>query len=278
MDALDSVKASLNYTARPVQAEQKLEFWLYRPEPGTPQNLPQVERHTVAIHDARPLIGRLSLETQGLALVPHETGVDDLYDAEAVRKRYYPEMERLVAEVTGASRVIAFDHNVRCATRAESREDGAQMPVKSVHNDYTELSGPQRVRDLMADEADALLEQRVAVVNVWRPIPGPVRDMPLAVCDAQSIRAEDLLATDLVYRERTGEVYTIAFNSDHRWLYFPNMEREEALLIKCYDSADDGRARFTAHTAFADPASPDDATARESIETRTLAFFAPEPH
>ena len=274
MEALDSVKASLNYTALPEQADHKPEFWLYQPEPGTPQHLPRVERHTLAIHDARPLLGRLSLETEGVELVRHETAVEDLYDAEAVRERYYPEMGRLVAELTGAARVVAFDHNVRCATRAEQRRDGAQMPVKSAHNDYTERSAPQRVRDLLGNEAEALLARRFAVINVWRPIRGPVRDMPLAVCDARSIAPGDLLATDLVYRERTGEVYSLAFNPEHRWLYFPNMARDETMLIKCYDSAADGRARFTAHTAFSDPTRPADAPARESIETRTLAFFA----
>jgi len=274
VESLDFVKASLNYFALPEQAEHKPEFWLYRPEPGTPQHLPRVERHTVAIHDARPLLGRLSLEKEGVELVHHETSVGDLYDAGAVRARYYPEIERLVAELTGAARVVAFDHNVRCAPRAEQSRDGAQMPVKSVHNDYTERSGPQRVRDLLGDEVDELLTRRFAVINVWRPIRGPVRDMPLAVCDAQSIAPDDLLATDLVYRGRTGEVYSVAFNPAHRWLYFPNMERTEAMLLKCYDSAGGGRARFTAHTAFADPTSPDDAPARESIETRTLAFFA----
>jgi hypothetical protein len=84
----------------------------------------------------------------------------------------------------------------------------------------------------------------------------------------------DFVATDLKYRDRTGEVYSLAFNPNHRWFYFPRMERDEALLLKCYDSAEDGRARFTAHTGFDDPTSASDSAPRESIEVRTLVFFA----
>jgi hypothetical protein len=113
------------------------------------------------------------------------------------------------------------------------------------------------------------------VINVWRPIRGPVQESPLAVCDARSIAPKDFIPTDLVYRDRKGEIYSVAFNPSHRWFYFPQMQTNEALLLKCYDSVDDGRARFTTHSAFTDPTSPPDAPARESIEARTLAFFAP---
>jgi hypothetical protein len=148
--------------------------------------------------------------------------------------------------------------------------------VRFVHNDYTERSGPQRVRDLLSEEeAEARLRSRFAVINVWKPIRGPVLQAPLAVCDARSLRPEDLVPTDLKYRDRTGEVYSITFSPDHRWFYFSQMRAEEAMLIKCFDS-DGGRARFSAHTAFDDPTSPAEAPARESIEVRTLAFFPPE--
>jgi hypothetical protein len=169
--------------------------------------------------------------------------------------------------------VHVFDHNVRCASRAKRGQSGVQMPVKFAHNDYTEHSGPQRVRDLLPDQADELIRGRFAVINVWRPIVGPVEKQPLAICDARSIAPEDLVATDLRYRDRTGEVYSLAFNPEHRWLYFPNMEQHEVMLIKCYDSAADGRARFTCHAAFDDPSSAPDAAERESVEVRTLAFW-----
>ena len=82
------------------------------------------------------------------------------------------------------------------------------------------------------------------------------------------------MPTDLKYRDRTGEVYSLTYSADHRWFYCPDMQPNEALLLKCYDS-DPTRAQMTAHTAFDDPTTPPDAPARESIEVRTLAFFAP---
>jgi hypothetical protein len=143
-----------------------------------------------------------------------------------------------------------------------------------VHNDYTDRSGPQRVRDLLGEAATTLIRHRFAEINVWRPIKGPLLDSPLALCDAQTIAPEDFVATDLKYPNRTGETYSVLFNPRHRWYYFPKLERDEAVLIKCYDSERDGRARFTAHTAFDDPTTPPDAPPRESIEARALVFFA----
>ena len=201
-----------------------------------------------------------------------QSAVANFYDAEEVRSVYYPEVERLVREFTGAVKVHVFDHNVRSRPMAKLRENGAQEPVKVAHNDYTLKSGPQRVRDLLPDEADALLKNRFAVINVWRPIRGPVQESPLAVCDAQSMVQDDFVKHVLKYRDRDGEVYSVAYNPNHRWYYIPNQQKEEVLLLKCYDS-DGRRARFTAHSAFEDPSSPPDAAPRESVEVRTLVFF-----
>ena len=143
-----------------------------------------------------------------------------------------------------------------------------------VHNDYTAKSGPQRVRDLLGDEADELLKKRFAVINVWRPIRGPVVDAPLAVTDASSVADGDLVASDLIYPDRTGEIYYVKYNPDHKWFYVPAMRTDEVLLIKCYDSMKDGRARFSLHSAFDDPTSPAKAKPRQSIEVRTIAYFA----
>jgi hypothetical protein len=179
-----------------------------------------------------------------------------------------------VRAATGASRVLAFDHNVRIDGGPGGNREGVSEPVRTVHNDYTAKSGPQRVRDLFdAGEAEALLKNRVAVINVWKPIQGPVQTAPLALADAQSIAPGDLTELELVYPDRTGEIYNATFNPDHRWYYFPDMQKDEAILIKGYDSVDDGRARFTLHTAFDDPTSPPDAAPRQSIEVRTLVFF-----
>ena len=103
---------------------------------------------------------------------------------------------------------------------------------------------------------------------------GPLLRSPLALCDAQTLSEENLVASDLRYPDRTGETYAVTYNPAQRWYYFPKMQADEAVLIRCFDSARSGAARFSAHGAFEDPASPPDAPPRESIEVRTLVFFA----
>jgi len=144
--------------------------------------------------------------------------------------------------------------------------------VSRVHVDHTAKSGPQRVRDLIPEDSSELLRGRVQVINLWRPIRGPLLDAPLAVCDAQSVDPQDLIPSDLIYRERIGETYSVTYRTSHRWYYFSQMRVDEVLLVKCYDSVMDGRARFAPHSAFTDPSTPADAPPRESIELRTLVF------
>jgi hypothetical protein len=263
------VESTLNYLA---PMADRPYYYLYEPPAGTPWRNTSGDRRRVAIEDAREISPRLSLDEQGFALVGHATAIDDLYDPEAVRGGYYHEVEALVERVTGASRVLAFDHNVRASTKSDPAQSLAKEPVRFAHNDYTERSGPQRVRDLAGAEAEALLGRRFAVINVWKPLRGPVETAPLAVCDARSIRLEDLVPTDLLYPDRTGEVYSLTFHPGHRWFYFPRMRSDEVMMLKCYDS-DRSLARFTAHSSFDDPTSPPDAPPRQSIEVRTLAFF-----
>jgi hypothetical protein len=264
------VEATLRYVA--MMSERPF-FYLYDPPAGTPSRNTRGDRRTIVIRDARDLGSEPSLDVEGFTLVRHHTAVEDLWDAEQVRRVYYREMERLVQGVTGATRVLAFDHNLRSAPRAERREDGAQLPVRFPHNDYTERSAPQRVRDLVGgDEARALLVRRFAVVNAWKPIRGPVLDTPLAFCEARSIAPADLVPTDLRYRDRDGEIYSLRFNPGQRWFYYSAMTGDEVLLLKCFDS-DHARASFTAHSAFDHPAAPAETPPRESIEVRTLAFY-----
>jgi hypothetical protein len=223
---------------------------------------------SVSIHDGREVTESLSLDKQGFELRHHDTAVSNFYDEAEVRAVYYPEVERLLKTVTGASKVVAFEHDVR---RASQRRAGAtREPVRVVHDDYTEKSAPERVRLYVPEEADTLLRGHYAVINVWRPIKGPVQGTPLAVCDAQSLNDADIIPTESGVKH---EVYLFNFSPQHRWFYFPLMRTDEALLLKCFDSMRDGRARFTAHTAIDDPSTPPGAPARESIEVRALAFF-----
>jgi len=233
------------------------------------------EEHKVDIHDMRPLAPTLSVEREGFQLLTAPSSISDFEDEEAIRSRYYAQSIALLKGVTGASRVVVFDHTIRRRVPgASDRGVGVpRQPVPRVHVDYTVKSGPQRVRDLLGDQADELLKKRFSVINLWRPIHGPVLDAPLAVTDARSVGSEDLVATDLVYTDRVGEIYYVKYNPRHRWFYVPAMRDEEILLIKCYDSLNDGRARFVPHSAFVDPTTPAGTPPRESIELRTLVFY-----
>jgi hypothetical protein len=186
---------------------------------------------------------------------------------------YYKETEELVKKYSGARRVLVFDHTHRSADEATREAKLISGPVRAAHNDYTEWSGPQRVRDLLPDEAEELLKGRFAVIQTWRPIRHPVQREPLAIADARSVGKKELITSKRIYPDRVGETYHMTYNPEHVWYYFPNMTRDEAIVFKCFDSALDGRARWTAHCAFDDPTSPAEAPPRESIEMRTLAFF-----
>ena len=233
----------------------------------------ETEERPMAIRDGRPLKDEFDLEVTGFEFVEHKTEVRDFFDAEELKRVYYPEVEALVKKVSGASRVVVFDHTLRSGDEAEREARLVREPVFNVHNDYTEWSGPQRVRDLLPDEADELLQRRFAIVQVWRPIRHPVECWPLAIADAQSLSPADMVVTERRYEDRIGQTSAITYNPSHRWYWFPQMRPDEALVFKVYDSMKDGRARFTAHTAFDDPTTPPHARPRESIEIRTLAFF-----
>jgi len=229
--------------------------------------------HDVDIHDARPLRANFALDASGFELVDQPTAMKSFFDPEAIRSVYYPEMERLIAARSGASRVHVFDHTLRTSDESAREAQQLREPVRAVHNDYTEWSGPQRVRDFFPDQAEALLENRVAIIQVWRAINLPVERDPLAIADFRSLAERDFVAAERRFPNRVGEIYQFQYNPAHRWYYFARMHRDEALVFKVYDSAKDGRARWGAHTAFEDPTSPADAPPRESIEIRAFAFF-----
>jgi hypothetical protein len=267
---LPSVQGELNYL-KPTGSRPR--NYTYDPPDGGPRSTIVPDPRTLAIHDARSVGSEVSVDVEGFGLVQHRSAVADFYDDEDVRRVYYPEAERLLKDVTGARRVVVFDHTVRRRVPgAEDRVSTLRQPVARVHVDHTEKSGPQRVRDLLPEEADALLRGRVQIINLWRPIKGPLRDAPLAVCDARSVQPEQLVASDLVYPDRVGETYAVTFDPAHQWYYVSEMRPDEGLLLKCYDSETDGRARFAPHSAFIDPTTPPDAPPRESIELRTFVF------
>lgn len=232
---------------------------------GEGQVTARYEPRSVVIGNAREIAA--SLDVEGFELAPHRTRVRDFWDDDQAHTIGRAEAAAIVQNVSGASRVHVFDH-----TRRRRSPDAVRQPSTRVHNDYTAKSAHQRVRDLLGDQAEAVLSKRFAFINVWRPIRWPVHDWPLALCDARTVRQEHLIATEIVYPDRSGEIYGLVHANGQRWWHYPDMALDEALLIKCYDS-DKALAQFTPHTAFESPLTPPGAPARESIEFRTIAIF-----
>ena len=270
VENLATVEAVVNYLAPMAERPRS---YAHEPPPNVPRTTVVNVGFKVPIRNARPIAGAITLDRHGFKLVKHRSVVRDFYDDEEVKRIYYPEAERLLEAATGASKVFIFDHTTRRRVPgSDDQRGGIRQPVSRVHVDHTAKSGPQRVRDLLSGEAPHLLQGRVQIINVWRPIKGPLLDAPLAVCDASSVDPDDLIPSDLIYPNRIGEIYSVSYRPSHRWFYFREMRIEEALLLKCYDSKTDGRARFAPHTAFTDPETPVDAPPRESIELRSLVF------
>jgi hypothetical protein len=268
--APDTIEATVNYIDN--NGER---LFTFTGEPGSNDKRSggKPDPRTVIMHNGRPHAGEFVLDRDGFRFVPHPTKVKDFYDADEIRRVYYPEMIELVKAESGAKRVVVFDHTLRTADDEMREAKKIREVVRRAHNDYTEWSAPQRVRDILPDEADELLKRRFAIVQVWRPIRYPVETFPLAICDARSVSFDDFVISERLYPNRKGQTYAITYNPKHHWYWFPRMRREEALVFKVYDSVKEGVARWTAHTAFEDPTSPSNARPRESIEIRTMAFF-----
>ena len=272
---LPTIEASLTFVVR---SDEKPRVLMSANHAEANTRIGECRSVPVTISDARGLPEPPTLDREGFALVRHETRVIDFYDAKAIEEIYYPEVVELLRRVTGATEVHIFDHTLRVEDEAKRRTYGTRLPVSIVHNDYTERSGPQRVRDLLApDEAERFLANRFAMVNIWRSFGASAERFPLAAADGRTVSQADYVSVDLVYPNRTGEIYQNAHSAGQRWYYFSQMRRNEAMLLKCFDTASDGRTRYTAHSGFANPGAPTGTPPRESIEVRTLLSFAPAP-
>jgi hypothetical protein len=267
---IDSIEATLNYI---VDDGSKIFTETASPGGSDVRTGGKLDPHLVTIYNGRHRTDAFKLEIEGFHFIDHDTQVRDFYDEAEIRRVYYPEMETLIKAESGAKRVVMFDHTLRTADDAQREARKIREVVPRVHNDYTEWSGRQRVRDLLPDEADELLQRRFAIIQVWRPIRHPVETFPLAICDARTLSAKNLVISERRYPNRVGQTYAITYDPDQLWYWFPLMRRDEALVFKTYESLTDGRARWTAHTAFNDSTAPPDARPRESIEIRALAFF-----
>jgi hypothetical protein len=267
----ETIRASFNYVVPTGKPAIRYIDWPEMEHNAVP---PQYEQREMIVRNGRPLRDTFELDTHGFVFVDHHTRVKDFTD-EAQRKQVYdPEVQALIKKHFGASDVVVFDHTIRITDDESQRVSGARPTVKGVHNDYTERSAPIRLREIVGDaEAERRMKKRWTIVQVWRPIRGPVTIDPLGICDGRSIPEKGFIRVERRYKYRTGEVYHIAHDPAHAWFWFPQMTRDEALIFKVFDSDTSKLSRFTAHSAFDDPATPPDAPPRESIETRTFAFF-----
>jgi uncharacterized ParB-like nuclease family protein len=250
---------------------RQLFSYAYAPHGTEETNIEFVE-HVVEIRDVRQSQRPLRLDMEGATVLPHRSAVRSFYDEDELRGVGYSETAELVRSATGAATVVVFDHNIRGRggpTKALAATD-VKRPVFHIHTDFSDMSAQSRAAAVLGRAP--VPGQRMAAINVWRPIAEPLRDCPLAICDASSVEVGDLFAADLIYPDRRGQIYYVGFNPAHRWYYASDMRTDEVWLFKNYDSATDGRARFTPHTAFVDPTHPVVA-ARESVEFRTFAFF-----
>jgi hypothetical protein len=260
---MSATTAKLNYL---VKTQERPRSFTYEPPDGSPRTTVATEPHQMAVYDLRGEEHAFTLDGEGFAVVRHDSRVTDFQDEAQIREVYYAEAERLLKDVTGADRVFIFDHTLRRRIPGQAHYgDGPRQPATRAHVDHTAKSGPQRVRDLLPEDADELLKDRVQVINLWRPINHPVYDAPLAVAEAPSVRFEELVPSDLVYPHRVGETCNFAFNPEHRWHYMSEQRPGEVLLIKCYDSRTDV-ARFAPRTALLVSDAPADAPVRDSIE------------
>jgi len=271
-DRADTVHAELQFL-RPTEGRPFI--YGYEPAVHEPRPTAMFEPHHVVIHNVRKGPLRLSLDQHGAILVGHRSGVRDFYDGTQLIEAYYPEAAGVIKAATGAERVVVFDHNVRRGLSIPLRPGryAEGRPAFHAHTDYTEKSAVRRLNDVLGTVEALCPRRRFLQVNLWRPISGPLRDSPLAICDASSIVPHQLAPVDLLYPERRGEIYYLTYDPSQRWYYAPDMQPDEAWILKNYDSALAGTARFAAHSAFDDPTPLSHILPRESIEVRAFAVF-----
>ncbi len=268
------VKSTFRYTSDTGTAP---EVYFYEPPAGTKWRASGDDPHEVVVHDGWARAKTFALDREGFAFREFHSPFEAWDDDNAIRAKFYGEVEKFVKQQVGAKRVVIFDHTIRAQTNlAQTRSETStsrRAPVMNIHCDYTPNSGPLRVRQLLPNEAGELLKHRVAFYNFWKPLRRPVEERPLAMCDVTTSREDEFITMKLRYRDRDGEIFVMRYSPQHRWWYFPRMTPDNVILLKTYDSATDGRARFVGHSAFEDPNTPPNAPMRESIEIRTMAFF-----
>ena len=269
-DVAETVEAPIGYLVN----TGELPVFYQSDVPGERTNFEgKREFRAMTVRNARLLPNDFTLDQEGFVFVDHATAVTDFQDDDQLASIYNAEAEALVRAHTGASRTLVFDHTRRSSSQSLREAHNARDPANAAHTDYTDWSARNRVTSVMGDEAEALIAKRFAIVNVWRSTAGTIEEWPLALCSWDSVDDAHLHTVERRAYNRVGQTRHASHDENNVWFYFPDMTPGEAILIKNYDTATDGRARYALHTSFDDPSARENAAPRESIETRVFAFF-----
>lgn len=261
-----SVNAKLSFYKAPEDGSSPHNY--VEPLPGVPQRNWGDGWEEVTLSDLRGQEQKFNLDHNAFDTYQNVKSAEtEFKDDERIRGVYYPEVEKLLQDnIPGAHRVILFDHTIR-------RPTGNRNPVQRVHVDQTPMSAAERVRLHAPEDAEQLLQGRYRIINIWRPLNGPVMGFSLAVADSQTVEDEDLVPIEHRYPHRTGQTASVRYNPGQKWYYWSGMKNEDRLLLKCFDSDETfGQYGRVPHTAFLDPRTPEGAVGRESIEVRALVF------
>ena len=270
-----SVESTVNYL------DEMDELPVFYADKHQDNNL-KLSAHRIVVHDARPVQSRLSLDREGFRLVEHRTAMVNFRDSDEIQKVYRPEVERLIAELTGAPKVLATGAVLRWGER--SAASGSLLnsrPARFVHVDYSRKSFDDfarlHLKNAGVENPEPWLRGRYAAFNIWRVLSPPPQDVPLGICAAPSTRLTDVVTGLAVIDppnapELRFESSLYRFNPEHRWFYFSGMHTDEALVFKAFDSEHE-RVQGCPHSAFNDPTCPDGVTPRASVEIRAYAYF-----
>ncbi|KAK4569389.1 hypothetical protein LTR86_003152 [Recurvomyces mirabilis] len=261
-------KSKLTFYAPPADGSKP---WNYveAPPAGSPQRNFGEDEHEVTIQDIRGREKDFDINTNGFGVlqkVSSDMQYEQWNDDARVKDVYYKEVEDLMLKnVPGANRVFIFDHTIR-----RSDPNAHRAPVNRAHIDQTTASATARVHHHMGTEAPTLLQSRFRLINIWRPLNGPVVSKPLAYADSRSVPDSDIVGVEHRYPDRTGETAGVKYTEQGKWHYWSGMGNEERILLQCFDSRDGAR---TPHSAFVDPRTAGEGwKGRESIEVRALVF------
>ncbi|KAK2462799.1 hypothetical protein APHAL10511_005190 [Amanita phalloides] len=270
------VSSTIVYCVKPADGARAYQTANVNPKTGQRDRNWTLEGKEMQVENIRGKEDTVTLDTAGFQFFKRAAKHKSFANDEEIKREYYPESEELFKELTGASKVVIFDHTVRRSRPGQLDDSPSnRQPVPQAHVDQTLASSIARAHRYLPDEAPELLKRRFQVINLWRPIDVPALEWPLALCDYRSVDPEnDVFPVTFIFPDRKGENVAVQHNPNHKWKYLRGMTPDDFVLIKCSDSLQDGDvAAFTPHTAFIDPTTPKDAPHRQSIEVRAFVFY-----